>query len=414
MDENFFEDEPSTPLLPEQQADDLPQSNLELGRPGLPSRRKRVIQISLVVVALVTLLVTLRGVILPPRPTTQALPPLPPPATLVMSNISFGTVTINGQRQRDTLPLILIEQETTYTITINAPPFQTKSCTFSFRNGTPQPLTSSHPGCFVGSISGGPEMTLNGVTRDPTTTVTIEFTAADLPSDQQQQINTLLLHSITARQSTTVPSGSYIATGLDAASNISSQRTSAPVRATAMLVPNANFEQGAFACAGLTCQVHFNPDELAPRAGMQWDINVPVALRWRFTASDGSLRGDVLFPAADIIPVTLVYADATGWSLSPQTPFETDIAAGAFTGLDCSTGSRILQQRLQGMNPDITMYPASKGIGGCQIILAANQNPTQGSFLCRFGVLLAGDSAAHTLLPALPIAPAAEIKAVQG
>jgi hypothetical protein len=146
---------------------------------------------------------------------------------------------------------------------------------------------------------------------------------------------------------------------------------------------------------------------------MQWDINVPVALRWRLTDSDGSVLGDVLFPAADIVPATLVYTADAGWSRSPQTPFDAPTVVRTFGGLDCSTGAQILQQDLQGKNLAATMYPG-QGVNGCQISLSANENPAQGTFLWRFGVLLAADDAAHQLLPNLPIASRVEITAVQG
>ncbi|HLW02546.1 MAG TPA: hypothetical protein VKT82_28090 [Ktedonobacterales bacterium] len=417
MDENAFEEEPATPLTSEQGADDLSQAEPELESARLSPRRKRVLQISMLLVALVALLVTLRGVVLPqPAPGGPLpLPTIPPPATLIMSNISFGTVTINGQRQRGTVPMLLVEQATTYTITINAPPFRAKSCTFSFHGGTPQNYTSNFPDCTVSSGSGGfPEMTLNGVTRDPTSSVMIVFTAADLPADQQNQINTLLAHSVTAQQSTAVPSGSYIATGLDGASHITSQLTTAALRATAFLAPNANFGPIGLDCVGLTCPNTLSADELTTRPGMLWDILVPVALRWDFMASDGSAMGDVSFPAASVVPGMLAYANNAGWSLSSQPELDSSSVGDTFSNLDCLTGAQILQQQLRAItwngNEDIS---EGQGMNGCEITLQDAGGSGRGSFFWRFGVLLAGDDAAHHLLPALPVAPAAEINAVQ-
>ncbi len=55
------------------------------------------------------------------------------------------------------------------------------------------------------------------------------------------------------------------------------------------------------------------------------------------------------------------------------------------------------------------------GLEGCQLELdtIANGVETDRSYLWRFGVLLATDTAAHQLLPMLPIASAAELAAVR-
>src|ERR1051326_6050162 len=112
MEENYFEVEDSGPLpsTPEQ-TDDALQSDLEPPQqPRPPSRRKRVAQISLLLVALVAVAVVARGALAPARPPVAVDTPMPttppsPATTLLLSNVTFGTVTINGQQQQTTTPL---------------------------------------------------------------------------------------------------------------------------------------------------------------------------------------------------------------------------------------------------------------------------------------------------------------------
>lgn len=54
-----------------------------------------------------------------------------------------------------------------------------------------------------------------------------------------------------------------------------------------------------------------------------------------------------------------------------------------------------------------------QGARGCEIMLAVN-NAYQGTFLWRFGVLLAADTQAHTTDAHLPTAPPDEIAALAG
>jgi hypothetical protein len=52
------------------------------------------------------------------------------------------------------------------------------------------------------------------------------------------------------------------------------------------------------------------------------------------------------------------------------------------------------------------------GLEGCELALQTAQGANAGHFVWRFGVLLAADRPAHTLLPSLPLAPASELAAV--
>lgn len=418
MDDNEFEVEESTPLLPEQQqGDGLSQIDLEPQGPRPPSRRKRVTQIGLVLVAVVVAALLFRSVIapsslLPGEPALTSQPTTLPPTTLITSNINFGTVSINGQQQRGALPMFFVPRNTIYRITVDAPPFQAVSCTIIFSITGPRGPGNNNQDCSLGS-GALPTITANGVTDTPTYLIEIDFSANDLPSDQQRQINTLLAQSVTAQQTTTVPAGSYIATHVNTDHTIISRRVTTSLRGTAFQSASTNFGPYGFSCDGLICQMGADPQRFTSLTGRLWLVGVPVALRWRFTTSAGRVLGDVSFPVATEQEALLAYAPDAGWSISPQY-VSGPLNAGDTIGLlDCATGTMVAQQQVQIMNGGFGVS-SGQGIEGCQVNLQDSAGTMRGAFIWRFGVLLAADNAAHRLAPNLPIAPEAEIKAVQG
>ena len=139
-----------------------------------------------------------------------------------------------------------------------------------------------------------------------------------------------------------------------------------------------------------------------------------MMLNWRFTTAGGRVVGDVSFTAADIVEKLLAYDPATGWSLSDQ-PLPDGISGVNDIGsMDCDTGAQVLLQLFQSP-PDFSFAISNgEGIEGCLITGEAADTSNTGSFVWRFGVLLAADDTAHQSLPNLPIAPPAEIDAVQG
>ena len=72
--------------------------------------RTQTYKIILALAACVVVLVTFWNIIAP-RPSTtpplvvQPLPTSKPPTVNIVSNTNYGSITINGQRQRSTLPL---------------------------------------------------------------------------------------------------------------------------------------------------------------------------------------------------------------------------------------------------------------------------------------------------------------------
>lgn len=413
MDDHSFEVEESAPLLPEgQQPDDARLAELEPELARQPSRRKRATQIGLMLAALVAVVAIFRGVIPSASQTPNGQAALQPttvvPAVLIESNINFGTVIINGQRQRGKLPLLFAALNRAYRITVEAPPFSPETCTVAFDHGA----LVDNGTCSVGS-GNFTAITANGITATPSYSIELDFSAGDLPPDQHNQVNTLLARSVSQQQKTTVPAGSYIATRFNSDATITSQRVTTPVQATASLIASDNFgSQMMGSCSGLICQGGIDPSEMPLLTGNVWAIDVPVALRWRFTTSTGQVVSDVLFPVAGLQTTLLAYSADTGWILSPQSSALPFTIPNALSNLDCLTGTQVMQQLAPtaGVGYGITSGP---DIQGCQINLIDQSGAERGTCIWRFGVLLAADDVAHKLLPSLPIAPQAEINAVQ-
>jgi hypothetical protein len=411
MDDNDFEVEEVTPLLPEgQQPGEAEPSGLE---PEVSrSRRKRVTQVGLVLAALLAVVIIVQSVLSPanPTPNGQTTPQPTPnvPMALIESNITFGTVTINGQRQRGKLPMLFAARNNTYRITIDAPPFSSQSCALTFIDGTIE-----NGGSCNYAAGGLDTITANGVTAAPSFAILLNFNMNNLPQDQQDQINTLLAQAVQDQQTTTVPTGSYIVTSFKAANTITSQRVTTSVQATASLFASLNFwQQGNFGCLDYACPAAISPAELALLTGSVWAVAVPVALRWRFTTPDGQTLGGASFPATNTQEELLTYSRAAGWSLAPQAVAQPFSDPNVLSNTDCQTGTQVLQQQTQTATLGYNIFEG-QGIAGCKVMLLDQTGGANGSFIWRFGVLLAADSAAHKLLPHLPIAPQAEIDAVQ-
>ncbi len=417
MDDNDFEIEAPRPLLPaEQQEDDSFILEAQPIDAPPPSPRKRAVQIGLVALVFVVAAVLIGGPLVngnaPGAASVTRQPTVSPQTALLLANINFGTVTINGHRQRGTLPMFFkmhspAEGNSVYQIVVDAPPFDQVTCTVSFIQGAANAAGSSD--CQIDN-GGFPEITANGVSATPDFVVSLNFTADSLPDDQQSRIDTLLLQSIAFQHTMAVPAGSYVATGYHPAGNsITSQRATRPLQATAFLNSSTDLHLLPFPCTGLVCSAGpILPNSTTDKV---WAIEVPVALRWLFTAADGRVLGDVSFPVANLAPAMLTYDANAGWSLAPGSESESFASIGMLGGLDCSTGGELLQQMVQ-FNGISFSNEGDQEVTGCKITLQDIGGSERGTFLWRFGVLMAADKAAHDALPNLPIAPQAEIDAV--
>jgi hypothetical protein len=114
-----------------------------------------------------------------------------------------------------------------------------------------------------------------------------------------------------------------------------------------------------------------------------------------------------------------------GWSVvSPSSPTGmqdplTQPWPGQLTADVCEVGATLVDDMAQAQNPSSgsgLSVPNDRGVAGCeiQVVQGPIGSTVLGTFLWRFGVLLAVDKGARTLAPWVPIAPQAEITAVEG
>ncbi|HEY7348078.1 MAG TPA: hypothetical protein VH599_07130 [Ktedonobacterales bacterium] len=401
--------DPPSPPEDQDAGEHLPLIELETLLNQPPSQRKRLVQISLMLAAFLVVVVTFWDTIVPSQPSVPPLPvqaPPPPPTVSIMSNVNYGALTINGQPQRGVLPLtIKLSSQPPYTITLNAPPFQPRTCHF------PPPISivpyAFHP-CDAGRTT--------ALNQEASNTLEILFTLADLPAAQRQQITALISRELTAQQTINVPAQSFIVTGLNRDGTLKTRRLTGPLHASALLVPSApNAQRGVF-CFSFTCAVLGGFPHDYSASGQFWQVRTPFALRWRFTTASGQVVSDILFPASPtLLSLFLTYDAVAGWQLGPL-PSQYVSLSYQLTQLVCITGVQMLsveqKRSLRGAGWNITILH-DQGVAGCELELQQN-NVDQGRFVWRFGVLLAADARAHKTLPTLPIAPSGELAAVGG
>jgi hypothetical protein len=405
----------------------LVEAETVLTRP--PSRRKRLVQLSLVLVAGIVALVTFRSALFPQRALPQPTPTFGlqvlSSALLIQSNLTYGTVTVNGRRHQEAPPFFVPLTGETYDLTLAAPPFRPVACQVTLPSppapGTPVTFFRVDH-CIVARYATGLGLKgLHGVSADPAALITITVTDADLPADQAAQVTTLLAQSLATEQTTTVPTGEYIAASASPDGVITSQRASEPLQASAFLAPSMASRPSPF-CGKLLCPLSLNPYFLPPDTAIptspELAVAVPLGLRWRFTNTAGKVIADVSFPVTSAIVLFLAPDAKAGWQISQQ-----EIVPGFATIHDqqsaslCLIGNFLLQQRQPTASVGLLH---DHGVAGCELSLQ-QPDPAQpqtlldlGNVIWRFGVLLAAGDKAHALLPDLPIASAEAIAAVGG
>src|SRR5262249_9408228 len=144
--------------------------------------------------------------------------------------------------------------------------------------------------------------------------------------------------------------------------------------------------------------------------GQVWGVMLNVALRWQFTDNTSARVADVTYQtgsASRALPEVQFVYDATGWHVATSTHLSDEMQAAL-----CASGTTILEQRFVEFHINGSdMKPLSnRGANGC-LISGQVGDKGSGTFLWRFGVLLAADAGAHAILPNLPLASQSEIAA---
>jgi hypothetical protein len=378
----------------------------------------------LVVAAIVALL--LHGIGPSPSGTASVFstPTPAPPTVIIMSSVNFGTVTVNGQRLKGAPPLVTraIHQGNNV-VTLNAPPFRSRTCHFLYPNDQP----SSEPGCSGDSISGSP-MDVNGVSVTASTILSVDLSSTDLPPDLAASAYSAGVQAASAiRPHAVVPAGQYYATGLDAQGHITSRRAAAPVQADLLFgaVDPQSAVSPSFCGPSQFCIIPLDPSLALPASPHVWSVGLALTARWRFTPPVGQPIVTPMEPLNIPIEILLAYDGSGNWSVVMQSsnvagqrelpimPLPDELVSSL-----CDAGTNVvttLVQQTQQQNGYGFGTSHDQGIEGCEMQLLGSDGTTvQGTFLWRFGVLLAVDKGARTLAPWAPIAPQAEIAAVGG
>jgi hypothetical protein len=395
------------------------------------SRRRRYVQTAALGVVLVVVVVALIhqaipsfGTLNPPGKITafQFISPtqvgvagsgqaLEPNVIMLQTNINYG-LTLNGKPVQLGNDGYVHLRTGPNELALNAQPFQPMSCTLTW------PLAPGDGNCMMnGSSSYG---------SDPNEVADVNFQVAlsDLPDAQQSTLVTFVHHAVAAAVAplaTHVPAGQYYPYGYDQNGVPQSRLTSMPLNAQVTVqLKSLTYNR----CQNVLCPGFTDPlmiDTGSPQVNFQIGDDVG----WRFTTTDGvsidtfsatapkNLGPDYISP----LNLNVTYDAAHGWSVvSDQGESASNLMnmmQGQVLSNLCQAGSGNIMAAL-GATQGNTNSGTTSGqatIEGCTQTFSPNQ-VTQGTFIVRFGALLAADAEAHKLLPSIPIAPKAEIDAV--
>jgi hypothetical protein len=329
----------------------------------------------------------------------------------IYSNVSYGTITLNGVRLNGSPPLSVSSLAPGLnTVTLEAEPFPRVSCT-------------------VYTIGASGEGGTGYQTRDPCLVdgfgdrlnIYIYLSGENLPSTTAARALSTMRVAVSQlpTEYADVPAGEYYATGISASGAITYSRAAEPLAAQLEYAPDvSSTASGAAApiqlpgfaapcdelrCGGVTFQ--------SPLQTAAWLVSEPLLLRMSFLAQDGSLKGALTLPGAVPSQVALAYRSDGTWQ---TVNLDTSIAGDVTPPTQCETGLNLLSARLdaaQGGGGSLGAGATGHTLDGCQYSVATATGGTA-LFLWRFGVLLAADASAHALLPALPIAPPSALLAL--
>jgi hypothetical protein len=249
--------------------------------------------------------------------------------------------------------------------------------------------------------------------------IRILVTGDDLPPDLRDSALAATRQAVsqTPVRRTTVPVGQYYTTGLDVNGMIVSQRATQPLTAELSVAPystesgvSSQFVGAPFAgCSDLQCG-GYTSDHPIPGTG--WFVEVGVMEVWRFSTASGDLAGTVALPIQRPFVVALTYTPSDGWRLADVGSLPDPLTTAQNSASSCDTAFMLLSRLLAGGFGGSAL--GNNAAEGCEIQLSVQSGGGSATFIWRFGVLLAADAQAHTMLPALPIASPAEISAVAG
>ncbi len=343
---------------------------------------------------------------------------------LIYSNVSQGTLTMNGKKIPFTpntpdQPLYLTSQHVVLTLT--EPPFQPITCTID--QGNP-PETGGQCGS-TGNDNGVPE-------------VDMSLSVNNLPTLPKQQLETFMQQELAQLNTaqTMVPVGEHYSTGTDTNGIPITSIASTPLLAQTWLVQQPIMDGQLFTdCStdGICTNLGYrNQSEIS-----SFSFTLKVINGWKYYNSAGKLVSSFLPSAFGTlgpsprteINVHLTYSVATGWNIlnaSSTTSIADESIASQLGSNSCVDSDEAIGQLLQKTLTAgfFILNFTPKSSNGC--LLAANTgsvpinisslNPltdtSTGWFIDQFGAVLSVNDKAHALLPQLSRATDPEATAI--
>lgn len=374
------------------------------------------------VVALVAGLVVALAVPLCNALATQSVPTGAGHATaLILSNVSTGTVTLNGRRMayHDALTIRLAAGANT--VVFDAPPFLAQQCLLTWPEGSDRD-TCHGPDQDSPFYPHPNAIQVNGILLRPDYIIAFPLALPDLPGTQRGQalglVRQLLAHDVAARR-TTVQPGEHYATGVNA-QGMTTPAT-APVPLAAVPILDLDMSGTNDGCRDGICATAGSAADLAqPGAGtaLRWAVQIPVWIGWQFLSPAGFVIANVRFP--QMLTLSLVFDSARGWQLA--SPAGSAAASGSgdlraqilYEG--CIAGEGMVNQVAPQFNSSQQTYVTGQGclIAATGLPASSRAPIPNGTFVWRFDVLLAADEATHEQVPGIPVAMPAERATVMG
>lgn len=384
-------------------------------RPGIRTYVLRFIFIGLLVIA---------GTLLAFRSTienyTGTAPFIHTHTYFIYSNISDGTVLLNGKVIATHLPATItvqtwFRQPTNFTLTLNAKPFNDVACHIVADVDTTSHCLNNIPISFLdGNI-----VVPNNISK----AIYIPISDAQLgKTDQQALLNAIHTSFMQMSSPIQIPSGEHYEIQ-QAQGNPELHISAAPITAllSPMVSPGFQPETCQFLCSSqpfITAISTGTQSEHNP--GVYWSIFINTKLMWQFyTTSSKQLIGIMPEAGSGTTAINTTYIMSVLWKngawtisfITPKLDPKPYTNAVSQNGIDATINAT---KEFPNSNSMYGLYTASdcQETQGCLEQYTVNQYDAQGNyqgiryaiFLWRFGVLYAANQNAHISNPTVPVA----------
>jgi hypothetical protein len=344
--------------------------------------------------------------------TTVAPGPVGP--VVLLSNVSYGTVTLNGRRLAGSPPLALPLADGWNRITFAAAPFTTQSCRIQW---SAQGWVNGD--CLAAGPTFASTVEINGLVVQPALVIVFRLKGSDLPPLVYAGARAVMARQLAAVSAYTrpVPAGEPIAIGGHWPDAIANRPAGPSMHATMTF---GLYDDGSGAPRSVACDVALCAGGLffttaSASLAAVWNVTPDAYYVWNFAGGSGAHIESLPYPVSPTVTIPLTLEPTFSWQ-----PLATPIAGGypvpmeiLLDGTFCDAGIYALNALTQSRG-DVATVVGNDGPDGCVIMLRTQQLQALGRFLWRWGVLLAADTDAHLALPDLPVASASAIAALGG